>query len=127
MAFAATLAKTLARRLAGALAGERVEQPLHRGLLGGGAHGFAAAVLFEPHRLFDAVARDLLDVAADIAHLGEPGRLDLAERRVGTLDPAARNLGLAAARGAEPQEILGADPIAMVGGTLTAAPALAPP
>src|SRR3546814_10823263 len=41
------LAETLACRLAGALARERVEQPLHRSFLGSGAHGFAAAVLFE--------------------------------------------------------------------------------
>src|SRR3546814_6814968 len=44
--------------------------------------------------LFNEVARDLFDVAADIADLGEFGRLDLDERRVGELGEAARNLGL---------------------------------
>src|SRR3546814_19269528 len=101
MAFADTLAKTLARRLAGALAGERVEQPLHRGLLGGGAHGFAAAVLFEQHRLFDEVARDLFDVAADIADLGEFGRLDLEERSVGGFAVSTANPGLVRGRWVE--------------------------
>src|SRR3546814_12158333 len=51
------------------------------------------------------------------------GLLD--ERRVGKLGQAARNLGLAAARGADPQDILGADLIAQVGRQLLAAPAIA--
>src|SRR3546814_929284 len=103
------LAETLARGLARAFAGERVEQPLHRGLFGGGAHRFAAAVLFEPHGFLDEVARDLFDVAADIADFGEFGRLDLDEGGVGELGETARNLGLAAAGGADHQDILGAD------------------
>ena len=49
----------------------------------------AAAVAFEPNRFLDEVAGDLLDVAADIADLGELGRFDLHERRVGELAPAA--------------------------------------
>ncbi len=52
---------------------------------GGLAHRLAAAVLLEPDRFLDKVAGDLLDVAADIADLGELGRLDLHERRVGKL------------------------------------------
>jgi hypothetical protein len=43
----------------------------------------------------DQVADDLLDVAADIADLGELGRLDLDERRTGKARQAARYLGLA--------------------------------
>src|SRR3546814_18898585 len=85
MPFAYALAKALARRLAGALAGQGVEQPFHRRLFGRGANRLAAAILFEPHRFFDQVARDLLDVAADIAALGALRRLDLDEGGVGQL------------------------------------------
>ena len=45
----------------------------------------------------DEIAHDLLDVAPDVADLGELGRLDLEERRAGELGEAARDLGLAAA------------------------------
>src|SRR3546814_10762751 len=104
---------------------ERVEQPLHRSFLGSGAHGFAAAVLFEPHGFLDEVARNLLDIAADIADLGELGRLDFDERCVGELGEAARNLGLAAARGPDHQDVLGAELVAQIGRKLLAAPAVA--
>jgi hypothetical protein len=46
-------------------------------------------------RDLDQIAHDLLDVAADIADLGEFGRLDLEERRAGELGQPARDLGLA--------------------------------
>src|SRR3546814_2909935 len=92
MPLANALAETLAGRLAGPLAGQGIEQPLHRRFLGGGAHRLAAAVLLQPHRFLDQVARNLLDVAADIADLGELGCLDLDEGRVGELGEAARNL-----------------------------------
>ena len=49
-------------------------------------------------RDLDEVAGDLLDIAADIADLGELGRLDLEERRLGEPRQPARDLGLAAAR-----------------------------
>src|SRR3546814_14203181 len=74
---------------------------------------------------FDQVARDLLDVAADIADLGELRRLDLDEGGVGQLGQAARNLCLAAARRADHQDILGAHLVAQFGRELLAAPAVA--
>ena len=117
--------KLCAGRLAGALAGQGIEQSLHRSFFSGGAHRFAAAVLFEPHRFLDQVARDLLDVAADIADLGELGRLDLEEGRVGELGQTARNLGLAAAGGADHQDVLRRHLVAQIGGELLAAPAIA--
>ena len=55
----------------------------------------------------DEVAHDLLDVAADIADLGELGRLDLEEGRVGEPRQPARDLGLAAAGRADHQDVLG--------------------
>ena len=54
----------------------------------------------------DQIAHDLLDVAADIADLGELGRLDLEERRAGKLGEAAGNLGLADAGRADHQDVL---------------------
>jgi len=119
------LAERLARCLAGVLAGECVEQAVHRRLLGLVLHRGAAAVLFEPDRLFDQVARDLFDVAADIADLGELGRLDLDEGRVGELGEAAADLGLAAAGRPDHQDVLGRDLVAQLGAELLAAPAVA--
>ena len=92
------LAEALAGRLAGVLADQRLEQPVHRRLARRLAHRLAAAVLLQPDRFLDQVAGDLLDVAADIADLGELGRLDLDERRVGQLGQPPADLGLAAAR-----------------------------
>jgi hypothetical protein len=43
----------------------------------------------------DEVADDRVDVLADVADLGELGRLDLDEGRVGEARQAARDLGLA--------------------------------
>ena len=57
-------------------------------------------------RDLDEVAHDLLDVAADIADLGELGRLDLEERRAGELGEAARDLGLADAGRPDHQNVL---------------------
>ena len=48
-------------------------------ILGGFLDRAPAALLFQSHRFLDQVAGDLLDVAADIADLGELGRLDLEE------------------------------------------------
>ena len=57
-------------------------------------------------RDLDQVAHDLLDVAADIADLGELGRLHLEERRAGELGQPARDLGLADAGRADHQDVL---------------------
>jgi hypothetical protein len=72
-----------------ALAGQRVEQPLHRRFLGGFLDGDARRSFSSRTASSTRIAGDLLDVAADIADLGELGRLDLHERRVGELGEAA--------------------------------------
>ena len=74
---------------------------------------------------FDQVADDLVDVAADIADLGELGRLDLEERRSGELGQAARDLGLADAGRADHQDVLGQHLLAHLAVELLAAPAVA--
>ena len=71
------------------------------------------------------VAHDLLDVAADIADLGELGGLDLDERRLRQLGEAARDLGLADAGGADHQDVLGQHLLAQLLRQLLAAPAVA--
>ena len=108
------LAEALARCRARSLAGERVEQPLHRRFLGAGAHRLAAPLALQPDRFLDQVAGDLLDVAADIADLGELGRLDLHERRVGELRQPAADLGLSAAGRADHQDVLRRDLVAQL-------------
>jgi hypothetical protein len=125
MAVMEALAEGGARRLGRALAGQRVEQAVHRRLLGLVLDREPAALLLEPDCLLDEVAGDLLDVAADIADLGELGRLDLDERRVGELREAAADLGLAAAGGADHQDVLGRDLVAQLRRELLAAPAVA--
>ena len=52
------------------------------------------------------VAGDALDVAPDIADLGELGRLHLQERRLRQPRQPARDLGLADAGGADHQDVL---------------------
>jgi hypothetical protein len=93
--------------LARFLADQRVEQPLHRRIRRRSADGLAPTVPLQPHRFLDQIAHDLLDIAADIADLGELGRLDLDEGRVGQLRQAAADLGLADAGRADHQDVLG--------------------
>ena len=73
----------------------------------------------------DQVAHDLLDVAADIAHLGELGRLDLDERRAGQPRQPPRNLGLADAGRADHQDVLRQHLLAQLVVELLASPAVA--
>ena len=98
---------------------------VHRRLFGLVRDRLAAAFLLQPDRFLDQVAGDLLDVAADIADLGELGRLDLHERRVGQLGQAAADLGLAAAGRPDHQDVLGRDLVAQLGAELLAPPAVA--
>jgi hypothetical protein len=53
----------------------------------------------------DEIAHDLLDIAADIADLGEFGRFDLEERRAGKLGETPRDFGLADAGGSDHQDV----------------------
>ena len=73
----------------------------------------------------DEIAHDLLDVAADIADLGELGRLDLEEGRAGELGEPARNLGLADAGRADHQDVLRQHLLAQLLVELQAPPAVA--
>ena len=73
----------------------------------------------------DEIADDLLDVAADIADLGEFGRLDLDEGRAGEPRQAARDLGLADAGRPDHQDVLRHDFLAHGAFQLLAAPAVA--
>ena len=83
------------------------------------------ASLHEADADLHEIAHDLLDVAADIADLGELGRLDLEEGRAGELGEPAGNLGLAAAGGADHQDVLRQHLLAHRPGELLAPPAVA--
>ena len=93
-------------RGAGTGADQRVEHAIFGGLLGASLDVLAFALARQRDGDFDEVAHDLLDVAADIADLGEFRRLDLEERRAGELGEAAGYLGLADAGGPDHQDIL---------------------
>ena len=87
-------------------ADQRIEHALLGGLLRAGLHVLALALAGLRDRDLDEVADDLLDVAADIADLGELGGLDLDERRAGELRQPARDLGLADAGRPDHQDVL---------------------
>ena len=106
-------------------ADQRVEHALLGGELGLGLDLLAQPLARHADRDLDQVAHDLLDVAADIADLGELGRLDLEERRLRQLGQPARDLGLADAGRADHQDVLGQHLLAQLGGQLLAAPAVA--
>ena len=76
------LAERLAGAFRGVLADQRVEHAFLRGELGPRRHLLAALLALHVDGEFHEVAHDLLDVTADVADLGELGRLDLDERRV---------------------------------------------
>src|SRR6185312_7285173 len=116
---------TLPGRLARSLSGQCVEQLVHRRFLGSSLHLVAAAVALEPNGLFDEVARDLLDVTADIADLRELGRFNLDERGIGELCKPPADLGLAAPRWTDHQNILGSHLLAQLGRELLTPPAVA--
>ena len=119
------LAEALPGRFGGTVAHQRVEQALHRRLARGFAHGFATAVFLQPDRLFHQIARDLFDVAADIADFGELGRFHLREGRFGQPREAAADLGLAATGRADHQDVLGRHLVAQVRPQPLPAPAIA--
>ena len=110
---------------AGARADQRIEHPLLGGELGLGLDLLAQPLAGHRDRDLDQVAHDLLDIAADIADLGELGRLDLDERRLREPGEAAGDLGLAAAGRADHQDVLRQHLLAQFRGQLLAAPAVA--
>ena len=71
------------------------------------------------------VAHDRLDVAADVADLGELRGLDLEERRVGQARQAPRDLGLADARRPDHEDVLRQDLARHLGRQALPAPAVA--
>ncbi len=73
----------------------------------------------------DQIAHDLLDVAADIADLGELGRFHLEERRAGELGEPARDFGLADAGRPDHQDVLRQHFLAQPVVELQPAPAIA--
>ena len=88
---------------------EQVEQTLLRVLLR--LRADVSGVLLADHadRDLDEIANHRLDVAADVAHLGELRRLDLEERRLRELGEPPRNLGLADAGRTDHEDVLRRD------------------
>jgi hypothetical protein len=88
---------------------EQVEEPLFDLLLRPADH--LRAQLLAHHRDADLgeIADDRLDVAADVAHLRELGRLDFDERSAGEPRQPAGDLGLAHAGGADHQDVVRED------------------
>ena len=119
------LAEGLARRDGGARADQRVDHPLLGIELRLGGHLFAFHVAHQADAGLEQIADDLIDVAADIAHLGEFGGLDLDEWRARELGEAARNLRLADARRADHQDVLRQHLLAHLVIELLAPPAIA--
>ena len=74
---------------------------------------------------FDQVAHDLLDVAADVTHLGELGSFHLEERRARKPRQAARDFRLADAGRSDHQDVLRQHFLAQLFVKLHAAPAIA--
>ena len=107
----------------------RRHQELQQAVLGahlrGLAHRVALLLLDHADGDLDQVAHHRLDVAPDVAHLGELARLDLQERRLGEPRQAARDLGLADAGRADHQDVLGRDLVGDLGRELLAPPAVA--
>src|SRR5690606_9271472 len=104
---------------------EQVEEALLDALLGDlfdlGLALFADHVDRDVHE----VADHGLDVAADVADLGELGRLDLDERRAGEAGEAPGDLGLPDARGSDHDDVVGHDLFAQLVIDALAAPAVA--
>src|SRR5712692_1058144 len=103
---------------------EDVEHPLLGGVLGAAAHFFHRRLARVLDRDLGEVAHDRVDVASYIADLGELGRLDLDERRIGEPREAPRDLGLADAGGSDHEDVLGRDLLPQGLGHLLAAPSV---
>ena len=93
-------------------------------LAGGVGDGFALAGLDHADGGLDEVADHAFDVAADVADLGELGRLDLHERSADEAGETAGDLGLADAGRADHEDILGKHLSPDVLSQLPAAPAV---
>ncbi len=105
MAITNALAKCFARGFARGITRQRLQNAFHRGGFGGLTHMFAATFFLKTNSLFSQVTGDLLNIPTDIANFRELGRFDLDKRCIRKLGKAARNLGLAATRGANHQDV----------------------
>ena len=104
---------------------QRIEDAILGAILGLRAHARLGLLARHLDRAVGEIAHDLLDVLADVADLGELGRLDLDERRVGQRGQAPRDLGLADAGRADHQDVLRRDFVAQRRLELHAPPAVA--
>ena len=118
-------AKRIARRGAGIGADQRIEHAVLGGELSAGLHVLALALAGLRDRDLDEIADDLLDVAADIADLGEFGGFDLDERRAGQFGQPPRDLGLADAGRPDHEDVLRQHLLAQQAGELQPPPAVA--
>ena len=107
----------------------RRQENIEHALLGGVGRAVAHLARLGLARLLDRrldeVADDGVDVAADVTHLGELGRLDLDERGIGEAREAARDFRLAHAGRADHQDVLRRDLLPQRLGHLLPAPAVA--
>ena len=94
---------------------QQIEHALLRRLLRLLAHLGEALLAHHLDGDLGQVADHRLDVAADVADLGELRRLDLQERRLRQLRQAARDLGLADAGRADHQDVLRRDLLGHLG------------
>jgi hypothetical protein len=88
-------------------------------------HGALLLLDHERDAELGQIAHDRLDVAPDVADLGELRRLHLEERRLRELGEPARDLGLPDAGRPDHDDVLGRDLVAQLLGHLLAAPAVA--
>ena len=118
-------AEGIAGRRARSRSDQRIQHALLGGLLRAGFDILALALADLDDGDLDEVADDLLDVAADIADLGELGGLDLEERRIGELGQPPRDLGLADPGRPDHQNVLRQHLFAQIAGELQPPPAVA--
>jgi hypothetical protein len=104
---------------------QHVEDAVLGGVFGARAHRLHRALAQVLDGDLDQIADDGVDIAADIAHLGELGRLHLDEGRIRQTRQPARDLGLADAGRADHQDVLRRDFAAQRLGHLGATPAVA--
>jgi hypothetical protein len=88
-------------------------------------HANQLFVANEGDRRLDEVAHHRIDVAADVADLGELARFDLHERRLRQAGQAAGDLGLPDTSRPDEDDVLGRDVVTQLGWRVLATPAVA--
>src|SRR5690606_33659406 len=102
-----------------------VEHALLGGLLRPRSYLLALGLADETYADLDEVAHNRVHVPADVADLGELGRLDLEERRAGQSSQPAGDFSLADACRPDHQNVLGQHLLAQLRSKLLSAPAIA--